>query len=65
MSNYIDLSVLLEDDKPVQCTVACSSIVAIQEDPDNKTRSFILLSSGHDMHIDLDFDSLRKLIRDN
>lgn len=58
----IDLAIILEGGKIVQGRVSCTSIVAIQEDPDDKTRSYLLLISGHDMHVDLDYDTLRKMV---
>lgn len=61
-SQRIALSVILEEGKFVQATVAASAIIAVQEDPDNDKRSYILLSSGHDMHIDLSHDEVLKAI---
>lgn len=69
MSNYIDLTVILSDSKLlkenfVSATVAKNSIIAIQEDPDNNKRSYILLQSGHDMHVDLNYTALQNLIKE-
>lgn len=69
MNNYIDLAVILSDSKTlkenfVSAIIAKNSIIAIQEDPDNNKRSYILLQSGHDMHIDLDYATLRNLVKE-
>lgn len=69
MSNYIDLTVILSDSKLlkenfVSAIVAKNAIIAIQEDPDNNKRSYILLQSGHDMYVDLDYTTLRNLVKE-
>ena len=69
MSNYIDLAVILPDSKTlkenfVSAIVAKNAIIAIQEDPDNNKRSYILLQSGHDMYVDLDYTTLRNLVKE-
>lgn len=58
----IALSVILEGEKFAQAYVAKESIIVIQEDVDNKNRCYILLNSGHDMHIDLAADDLKKMV---
>lgn len=58
----IALSVVLEGEKFAQVYVAKEAIITIQEDVDNKNRCYILLNSGHDMHIDLAADDLKNLI---
>lgn len=59
----IGVAVILENGRFMQGYIKPEAVIAIQEDPDNKNRSYILLASGHDMHIDLPIDSLYKMIK--
>lgn len=66
MSKMIALSVIIDDRKDdnkfVQAYVAENSIVAIQEDLDDENCCYILLSSGHDMHINLSLKDLHSIL---
>ena len=62
----IALSVIIDDRKDdnnfVQAYVAENSIVAMQEDLDDENCCYILLSSGHDMHINLSLKDLHSIL---
>ena len=66
MSKMIALSVIIDDRKDdnnfVQAYVAENSIVAMQEDLDDENCCYILLSSGHDMHINLSLKDLHSIL---
>lgn len=66
MSKMIALSVIIDDRKDdnkfVQAYVAENSIVAMQEDLDDENCCYILLSSGHDMHINLSLKDLHSML---
>lgn len=59
----IGVSVILENGRFMQGYIKPEAVIAIQEDPDNRNRCYVLLSSGQDMHIDLPIDELYKSIK--
>lgn len=64
--SWLALSVILDDNpenKYVQSYVQVDSIVAYREDPDDENCSYILLDSGHTLHINLALDDLHKMIK--
>lgn len=64
--SLIAFSTILEgrsdSDKFAQAYVQTESIIAIQEDIDDKNCCYILLSSGHDMHVNMGVDEVKRLI---
>lgn len=66
MSNQLALSVIVDgrdgDDKYAQAYVKTSAIIAMQEDLDDENCCYILLSSGHDMHINLSLSDLKHML---
>jgi len=66
MSKMLALSVIIDDregdDKYAQGYVVTSSIIAMQEDLDDENCCYILLSSGHDMHVNLSLKDLKSML---
>lgn len=66
MNKLLALSVILDEregnDKYAQAYVLIDSIIAMQEDLDDENCCYILLSSGHDMHVNLALNDLKKML---
>ena len=68
MSNFVNIAIILDGECTVgnfvviQGQVEISHIVTIYEDHKNQQQSFILLSTGQAIHVDLQYDDLKKMV---
>ena len=62
MKKHVDLAVITDQGDIVASCFMLDNIICVYEDSGNPKRAFIVMSSGQGVHIDLDYESLRKMI---